>query len=105
MPIHLIRMVATKSSLFNQLRLTTRNSRVILSGMQKNDPSGRNTPQFVTEKFLEDLTGVRRRTWQKHRLLGRGPRFYHLEGAVRYNLAEVLAWIEAHAAGGEPQRR
>lgn len=56
--------------------------------------------QFVSEKDLEQLTGISRRTFQKHRLFGRGPRYYRLHGAVRYKLSEVLAWIDGNAAGG-----
>jgi len=49
--------------------------------------------RFISEAELEQVTGVSRRTWQKHRLLHRGPRFYKIHGAIRYNLEEVLAWI------------
>jgi predicted DNA-binding transcriptional regulator AlpA len=57
--------------------------------------------RFINEAELETLTGISRRTWQKHRLFGRGPRFYRLCGAVRYDLAEALEWIKGNAAGGE----
>lgn len=53
--------------------------------------------RFISEAELEAITSVSRRTWQKHRLFGRGPRFYRLCGAVRYDLAEVLEWIELNA--------
>jgi predicted DNA-binding transcriptional regulator AlpA len=56
--------------------------------------------RYVTEVDLEALTGIRRRTWQKHRLFKRGPRWYKICGAVRYDLEEVLAWIRANAIGG-----
>jgi hypothetical protein len=56
--------------------------------------------QFVSEIELELLTGVARRTWQKHRLFNRGPVYYRIEGAVRYDVDEVLAWIRSNAAGG-----
>lgn len=55
---------------------------------------------FVSEIELEQLTGISRRTWQKHRLLSRGPRYYKIHGSVRYDLAEVMAWIKGLAAGG-----
>jgi predicted DNA-binding transcriptional regulator AlpA len=61
--------------------------------------------RFITETELENLTGVSKRTWQKHRLFGRGPRFYRLCGAVRYDLAEVLEWIEGNAVGIGEERR
>ena len=57
-------------------------------------------PRFVTEADLETMTGVSKRTWQKHRLFGHGPKWYKLRGAVRYDLAEVLEWIRSNAAGG-----
>jgi hypothetical protein len=68
-----------------------------LTSLSQNTPP----PRFVTESDLEEITGVKKRTWQKHRLFGRGPRWYKLHGAVRYNLTEVLLWIESNAAGGE----
>ena len=57
--------------------------------------------RFVSDKVLPDLTGRSRRTWQKDRLLGRGPRWFKLHGQVVYDLDEVLRWIEGHAGGGE----
>jgi hypothetical protein len=58
--------------------------------------------RFVSEIELEQITGVSRRTWQKHRLFHRGPRYYKIHGAIRYELDEVLTWIKAWAvpAGG-----
>jgi hypothetical protein len=68
-----------------------------LTSLTQNTPP----PRFVTEADLEEITGVKKRTWQKHRLFGRGPRFYKIGGAVRYNLAEVLEWIESNGVGGD----
>jgi hypothetical protein len=51
------------------------------------------------EADLAALTSISKRTWQKHRLFGRGPRFYRLGGAVRYDLPEVLEWIKSHGVG------
>ena len=56
-------------------------------------------PRFVSERDLVDLTNIKASTWQKHRLYGRGPKFYKLHGTIRYNLDEVLAWIESNAHG------
>lgn len=53
--------------------------------------------RYINESELEALTGISRRTWQKHRLFGRGPRFYRLCGAIRYDLSEVLEWIKGQA--------
>ena len=56
--------------------------------------------RFVSEVELEQLTGISRRTWQKHRLFSRGPQYYKIHGAIRYDLEEVLAWIKSLAVGG-----
>jgi predicted DNA-binding transcriptional regulator AlpA len=53
--------------------------------------------RYIKESELEALTGISRRTWQKHRLFNRGPRFYRLCGAIRYDLSEVLEWIKGQA--------
>jgi predicted DNA-binding transcriptional regulator AlpA len=57
--------------------------------------------RFVTDVQLEELTSVSRLTWRKYRLFNRGPKWYKIGGSVRYNLDEVLRWIENHAGGGE----
>jgi len=56
--------------------------------------------RFVSEIELEQLTGISRRTWQKHRLLSRGPRYYKIHGSVRYDLEEVVAWIKSPPVSG-----
>jgi predicted DNA-binding transcriptional regulator AlpA len=68
------------------------------SVMQRNgSPSFHLQRRFVSEIELEQLTGISRRTWQKHRLLNRGPRYYKIHGAIRYDLEEVLGWIKSLA--------
>jgi predicted DNA-binding transcriptional regulator AlpA len=56
--------------------------------------------RFISEIELEQLTGISRRTWQKHRPQTRRPRYYKIHGAIRYDIEEVLAWIRALAVGG-----
>ena len=56
--------------------------------------------RFVSEVELEQLTGISRRTWQKHRLLNDGPRYYKIHGSIRYDLEEVVAWIKTLAVAG-----
>jgi predicted DNA-binding transcriptional regulator AlpA len=56
--------------------------------------------RFLSEFELEQLTGISRRTWQKHRLYNRGPRYYKIHGSIRYDLEEVIAWIKALAVSG-----
>jgi hypothetical protein len=51
--------------------------------------------RFVSEIELEQITGISRRTWQKHRLFSRGPSYYKIHGAIRYELDEILTWIKA----------
>ena len=53
--------------------------------------------QFVSEQYLEQMTEVSVKSWQQFRFHGRGPRYYKIGGAVRYDLQEVLDWIEANA--------
>jgi len=53
--------------------------------------------RYVSEVELEQLTGISRRTWQKHRLFNRGPRYYKIHGSIRYDIEEVLAWIKTLA--------
>ena len=53
--------------------------------------------RFVSEVELEQVTGISRRTWQKQRLLRRGPRYYKIHSSIRYDLEEVVAWIKAMA--------
>jgi hypothetical protein len=55
--------------------------------------------RFVSEIELERVTGISRRSWQKHRLLNRGPRYYKIHTVVRYDLEEVLGWIRSQAVG------
>jgi len=50
--------------------------------------------RFVSEMELAQLTGISRRTWQKHRQRHRGPRYYKICGAVRYDVEETLVWIK-----------
>jgi hypothetical protein len=70
----------------------------IRSELSQNPPQPR---RFVSDAELEVITGIKQRTWQKHRLHGRGSKWYKLHGAVRYDLAEVFVWVDAHVAGGE----
>jgi predicted DNA-binding transcriptional regulator AlpA len=53
--------------------------------------------RFVSEIELEQVTGISRRTWQKQRLLNRGPRYYKIHSSIRYDLEEVVAWIKTMA--------
>jgi len=76
-----------------------------MSRSKPENPTAAIQRQFVNEITLAAVTGVARRTYQKWRLLGQGPRFYRLHGSIRYDLHEVYLWIEQHAAGGEGRAR
>ncbi len=67
---------------------------------KKSIPFSKLQRRFVSEVELEDLTGVRRRTWQKYRLFDQGPPYYKIGGAVRYDLQETLDWIKAKRVEG-----
>lgn len=60
--------------------------------------------RFINESQLSELTGVAVGTWQKKRVLGGGPPYRKIGGAVRYDLAEVLLWIDAAKRGGSDGR-
>jgi predicted DNA-binding transcriptional regulator AlpA len=66
--------------------------------MRRNEvPAFQFERRFLSEVELEQLTGISRRTWQKHRLFNRGPRYYKIHGSIRYDIDEVLAWIKSLA--------
>ncbi len=54
--------------------------------------------RFGSEGDVEALTGINKRTLQKWRMFGKGPRFYRAGGMVRYDLAEVEDWLRATAS-------
>jgi predicted DNA-binding transcriptional regulator AlpA len=67
---------------------------------RKRGESFRPERRFVSEIELEQITGISRRTWQKHRLLDGGPTYYKINSSIRYELEEVLSWIKKHAVPG-----
>jgi len=56
--------------------------------------------RFVSDVGLEQLTGISRRTWQKHRLFKRGPRYYKIHGSILYDVEEVITWIRTCGGDG-----
>jgi predicted DNA-binding transcriptional regulator AlpA len=56
--------------------------------------------RFIDERELAAMTGLKARTLQRWRVFGKGPRFHKLGGAVRYELADVEAWLPACPVGG-----
>ena len=64
------------------------------------------TPRkFRRTLWLEETTGIDRRTWERYRLTGGGPPFYRLGGIVVYDESEVLAWIESRRATSTTEER
>ncbi len=61
------------------------------------------TQRFGTESDVQTLTGIAKRTLQKHRLFGKGFPFYRVGGRVFYDLDEVEATIRSGRVdvGGE----
>lgn len=57
--------------------------------------------RFINETQLSELTGVAVGTWQKKRVVGGGPPYRKIGGAVRYDVGEVLQWIDAGTRGGK----
>jgi predicted DNA-binding transcriptional regulator AlpA len=56
---------------------------------------------FLSERELSELTGIKVNTLQRWRLLGKGPRFLKLGGAVRYDPKDVDVWLEECRAAGQ----
>ncbi|MGH7485120.1 MAG: helix-turn-helix transcriptional regulator [bacterium] len=54
----------------------------------------------MTPTELADLLGLRPRTLEEHRRLGRGPAYVRLSGRrnVRYRASDVKAWLDALGA-------
>lgn len=58
---------------------------------------------LLTTPDVERVTKIKRRTLERYRLLGQGPRFIRVGGGVharlvRYRLSDVEAWIQQRAA-------
>jgi len=54
------------------------------------------TSKFVDEDVVADVTGRSVRTVQRWRAEGTGPVYYKFGQAVRYTIADLMAWAEAH---------
>ena len=49
--------------------------------------------RYGSETDLETIYGISRRTLQKHRFLGKGPRFYRFGRKVLYDLTEFEQYL------------
>lgn len=59
---------------------------------------------MVTDVRLEELFQIDRKTWQKWRVTGSGPRFVKISNrAVRYLLSDVMDWLNARKVASTSQ--
>ena len=49
--------------------------------------------EFLTEDDLEQRGILKKRTAQKFRLLGKGPRYYKIGGSVQYRASDIETWL------------
>ncbi len=49
---------------------------------------------LVTERVVAEMLGMPTGCLRNWRLKGKGPKFYKLGKSVRYDRAEVMAWLE-----------
>lgn len=59
--------------------------------------------RFVTEREISKLTSFSLSTLRNWRNTGEGPPYYKIQGfAVRYNVEDVLRWVNAQRVGCDP---
>jgi len=56
--------------------------------------------RFYSERDIAEVLGVSIKTTQGWRLRSQGPPWRRLGGAVRYDVAEFDAWVQAQPGGG-----
>lgn len=57
--------------------------------------SGLSNRRYITEIQLEELTGRSRKSWQRDRIKGGGPKFIRCGGKILYDWPDVEAWMNA----------
>ncbi len=60
----------------------------------------RREPEYVDDRVLEQVTPIKRVTWQQLRARGTGPRWFKIGRRCLYKLDDVREWIERHARDG-----
>ena len=55
--------------------------------------------EFDAAPFVGRKVTILRR-WRRK---GKGPRFFNIEGAVRYRLSDIERWLESRPTGGEQE--
>lgn len=61
-------------------------------------------PRLVSENEAAEILGISVRTLQYWRAVSKGPRFVKLEGRVRYDVADLRAYIDANRSAATPVR-
>jgi hypothetical protein len=56
--------------------------------------------RFVSDAEIEATFGISRRTLQNWRVFGRGPIYRKFGNSVRYDIADLEAWIQGLPTGG-----
>ena len=56
---------------------------------------------LITQEELTEMLGVRRETLWRWRRDGRGPVWIKLVGHIRYDRADVMAWLDDQKQGEE----
>ncbi len=60
--------------------------------------------KFLTDKQVEELTGIKRQTLANHRCRGIGIPYAKVGHSIRYKLADVLTHMEGHRIDPEARR-
>jgi len=55
-----------------------------------------NQHKYLNEKAVADLTGISTGTLRRDRFMGQGIPYCKLGRSVRYNMADVLTYMESH---------
>ena len=56
-------------------------------------------PQLFDTKSAAKMLGISPGTLNNWRVVGKGPAVTNVEGAVRYQLAEINTWLDANTGG------
>ena len=56
---------------------------------------------FLTPDQAAEYLSIRPQTLAKWRCCGQGPRFVRVGRLIRYRLADLESYVEAHVEGGE----
>jgi len=50
--------------------------------------------RYITETQLEQITQRNKKSWQRDRMSGNGPKFIRAGGKILYDLRDVEEWLE-----------